>query len=187
MPSIITYCAYSEYKEELENVIMMNEEEQSKYEKNEGQRKALTSEWDRRYSFLMLEDKKVQNLLEKYYAINIIPSPYRNLASLYYIYEYMSSSQATLEDTLFHEHMENGIQRILARLDYIIAQNRQIIFQNRIMEANSQKIISNTKSMLGSLEKIEGDVSLASKYAQLSACYNEANAYFSLATYLQTM
>lgn len=182
--SLIKYNQYSLYKEELVEANRRNKEERNKYEENEEKRQQIINDWDRRYEFLSKEDEKVCSLLKKYYAINIIPSQYRNLESLYYIYEYMSSSQASLEDTLIHEHMENGIQRILAKLDYIISQNQEIIFQNRIMEANSQQIIDKTNAMLGSLERIEQDAGSAAQYAQLSACYNEANAYFSLATYL---
>lgn len=33
------------------------------------------------------------------------------------------TSTATLEETLLHEHMENGIQRILAKLDVVMVEN----------------------------------------------------------------
>ena len=33
------------------------------------------------------------------------------------------ASTATLEETLIHEHMENGIQKILAKLDVVMVEN----------------------------------------------------------------
>lgn len=63
------------------------------------------------------ELEKVKTLLQEAYALNILASAYRNVVSVYYIYEYMSTSQASLEETLIHEHMENGIKRIESKLD----------------------------------------------------------------------
>lgn len=128
--------------------------------------------------------KNIDEILQKEYSLNILPNQYRNIESIYYIYDYMSSSQASLEDTLMHEHMENGIQRILAKLDDLIATNRQIIFQNRILEASNQKMISQNEKMITSLRNSESNTALAAQYAGIAAGYSAANAYFSAANYL---
>ena len=129
----------------------------------------------------------VSNLLNDYYNMNLLPNPYRNLASVYYIYDYMSSSQESLQDTFVHEHMENGIQRIISKLDYIIEQNEQIIFSNRILESQNESIKQQNCNMLSSLENIENNSVLCAQYAELAANYTKANAYFSLASYLQNI
>lgn len=97
----------------------------------------------------------------------------------------MSSSQENLKDTLIHEHMENGIQRILKKLDYIIEQNQEIIFHNRILEADNEKIIKQNKGMLSTLKQTEINTEMAAQYAEISANYSKVNTFFSCANYLK--
>jgi hypothetical protein len=124
--------------------------------------------------------------------MNILPSQYRNLPSIYYIYEYMSTSQASLEDTLIHEHMENGIQRIMDKLDVIIAQNEERILLERRIEANTretaestQRMLSKQQQMLESMERTEQNTLEAAQAARIAAQYGEINTFFSAATYLE--
>jgi ElaB/YqjD/DUF883 family membrane-anchored ribosome-binding protein len=152
-----------------------------------------TTAWKQRHSYLMGEYNRVGTLLEKSYGLNIVPNQYRNLQSIYYIYDNMSTSQMSFDDTLFHEHMENGIQRILAKLDTIIAQNEEIIFQSRRIEANTREISENTLKMLEtaqktleSQERTEQNTLEAAQNAQVAANYTEVNAFFSAASYLDS-
>lgn len=134
--------------------------------------------WNSQAAHLQKQFDKVDSLLENGYSLNIIPAPYRNLASMYYIYDYMSTSQASFEDTLMHEHMENGIQRILSRLDTIIAQNEQIIFQNRQLEAQNRQMIERTDRMLASLQRTEQNTLAGAQYAKISAQHTQTIAVF---------
>jgi hypothetical protein len=134
---------------------------------------------------------KIDRLLQNAYSLNILPSQHRNLASVYYIYDYMSTSQASLRDTLLHEHMENGIQRILNRLDAIMAQNEQHILLERRMEAHSRATVENTKQMLykqqrmlESMERTEQNIWEATQAARIAAQYGEINLFFDSATFL---
>jgi uncharacterized protein (UPF0305 family) len=121
--------------------------------------------------------------------MNILPNPYRNLASVLYIYDYMSSSSATLEDTLIHEHMENGIQRLEAKLDIVIDRMGDMLYETRCMRAenrrNIQTTIDQNNRMLESLQESNQNTADAAQYARLAANYSKANAYFSLANYLK--
>lgn len=139
---------------------------------------ALNATWNKQSASLKRQYNQVDTLLKNGYNLNLIPSPYRNLASLYYIYDYMSTSQASFEDTLMHEHMENGIQRILSRLDSIIAQNEQIIFQNRQLEAQNRQMIERTDRMLTSLQRTEQNTLEGKQYAQISAQHTQTIAVF---------
>lgn len=172
-------------KKDIEETEKHNENEVLRVENNNKKSQQLQQQWIQRKKYLNAEYDKVNDLLESDYSINVLANQYRNLASLYYIYDYMSSSQESLKDTLIHEHMESGIQRILEKLDYIIDQNQQIIFQNRILEAQNNKTIEQNKRMLKSLQQTEINTSIAAQYAQISANYSEINAYFSLANYLK--
>jgi hypothetical protein len=153
-----------------------------------------TTAWKQRHSYLMGEYNRVGTLLEKSYGLNIVPSQYRNLQSIYYIYDNMSTSQMSFDDTLFHEHMENGIQRILSKLDTIIAQNEEIIFETRRIEATTREISENTlkiletaQKTLESQERTEQNALEAAQNAQVAANYTEVNAFFSAASYLDSI
>ncbi len=177
-----TYNLYVEDKEKKAAVENYNRQRQADYDGNRQKSKQLTVQWNKRYNFWSEEYDKVKTMLAECYSMNILPNQYRNLGSVYYIYEYMSSSQASLNDTLLHEHIESGIQRILTKLDTIIAQNEYTIFQNRIKEANDREMYSQTLQMLKTLES---NSSMATEYARISAQYSKATSYFTLAQYLE--
>lgn len=155
-----------------------NRQEAIAEENRKKQLVTLNATWNKESASLKKQYNKVDTLLKNGYNLNLIPSPYRNLASLYYIYDYMSTSQASLEDTLMHEHMENGIQRILSRLDSIIAQNEQIIFQNRQLEAQNRQMIERTDRMLASLQRTEQNTLEGKQYAQINAQHTQTIAFF---------
>lgn len=169
-------------KDELREIEEHNAKEEERVRQNATQLQQKQQQWNQRSQYLKREYSKVNNLLAEAYSFNILPNQYRHLASVYYIYDYMSSSHASLEDTLIHEHMENGIQRILKKLDTIIAQNEEIILQNRQREIADQ---GRTRQILDSLNRMEGYGRDAAYNSRLAANYAEANAYFSLATYLK--
>lgn len=59
-----------------------------------------TEKWKERVGFLEREKARLASLLEKNYDLNIIPIQYRNIASICYIYDYMSISNVSLEEAL---------------------------------------------------------------------------------------
>lgn len=181
---IMEISSIKEYREKKEEVILYNNNLRIQHEDNLKKIEQLQLDWQKKYAFYNSEYNKVKNLLTSYYSQNILANQYRNLASVFYIYDYMSSSQESLKDTLIHEHMENGIQRILSKLDAIIDQNAEILFLQRRREANDQTIINQNKKMLNSLQNVEENSFSATQYARLSANYSQANAYFSFARYL---
>jgi len=90
-----------------------NAEEKARLEENKPritQLKQSQREYD---DFWREELEKVENLLDELYSVNLVPEIYRhNLAAIQYIYEYMSTSQASLEHTLLSTQIEDGIRRI---------------------------------------------------------------------------
>ena len=131
----------------------------------------------------------VNGVLNQFYSMNILPSQYRNVASAIYIYDYMSSSQASLEDTLVHEHMENGIQRIQSRLNQMMRRLDDVIYETRCIRddnrANIEQVITKNNQMLKELQSAAISTQDAAQYAELAANYSKANAYFSLANYFK--
>ena len=162
-----------------------NLEEEKRIRKNRELLDEIERKWNKRESYLRSEYQKVRVLLQDAYKMNILATQYRNLASVLYIYDYMASSQASFTDTLIHEHMENGIQRIEAKLDSIVMQNEQIILHNRHQEALNSQMTEKTDNMIRTLQQTERNTMLAAQYAELSAVYSRANAYFGYANYLK--
>lgn len=184
---VIICCIVDEAKENRENIEIAKQHNE-KVSLQEKTNKELIAQkrqqWQQEADYLTKEYEKVKELLNESYGLNILATQYRNLASVYYIYDYMSTSQETLKDTLIHEHMKNGIQRILAKLDYIICQNQEMIFHNRRVESDNRKIIQQNEEMLKTLNRVEEDTNLAIQYMEISANYSKAIAYFSAANYL---
>lgn len=134
------------------------------------------------------QQAKVKSLLNKLYNLNIIPRQYRNLESIWYIYDYMYTSRATLESTLYHAdlaRLESGIKQILNRLDDIVEQNAIIIGQNRRIEANTAETVNRTRNMLNELQRIESNTNEAAEYAAIASNYSAVCAFFSAADYLK--
>ena len=69
---------------------------------------------------------KVDRLIDEGYGVNILPSPYRRFPAMYYIYDYMATSNATLEDAFLHAHLEEGIRLISSKLDTVLAEVRKL-------------------------------------------------------------
>lgn len=162
-----------------------NEKEQRRTRENKDLYEKEKRKWQERKSYLNKQYNRIQELLNNNYGMNILATPYRNIQSVYYIYDYMSTSQEDLKETLMHERMENGIQRILQKLDIIIEQNSNIIFNQRKSEANNIQLINQNKNILNQLSNIRDNVEESTKYLEMSANYAETCAFFEHAAWLR--
>ena len=61
----------------------------------------VKSNWKKKETYIQSEYRKVYELKKNYYDQNILAKPYRNLPALIYIYDYMSTSSASLSETFF--------------------------------------------------------------------------------------
>lgn len=186
-------------QQEIARTEQYNMQQQEKYKNFPVLLQQNQQNWERDKSFLLAERTKVKNLLTEAYSINIIPLPYRDLAPIYYIYNYLSTSQATLEQALMHEHMERGIEKLASKMDIIIAQNAELIFNTREISNNTDRIsgqisgisnnmkqISNSNiQILESCRRNEKNTEQAAQYAAIAAQYAKADAYFQYAAYLK--
>ena len=134
------------------------------------------------------EMKKFNGLLDKMYSLNIIPDPFRNIYAVHYLYNYISTSNQTLENAMLHCDLE----QIKQKLDKIIQQNEEIIINQSILMSQNQKIIQDNQSYLSKLSSIEKNTAKtadsaerASIYAEIAASNAEACTYISLANYLK--
>lgn len=172
-------------KEDIENRKRYNQEVKLANERNREMKPKVNYQWRKRSAYLKSEKSKVEALLQNYYGLNILANPYRNLASVYYIFDYMSSCQDSLKETLIHEHMENGIQRILEKLDDVIRSNEEMILRTRVLESHSKRIIEQNEELLKSAERMNESNDLIVENTALIANYSKVNAYFSFANYLK--
>lgn len=149
---------------------------------------SLYSEWRRKNDWYKNEYSRITDILQEFYSMNIIPKQYRKTSAAIYIYDFMSSSQETFQMALISNQIEDGIRRIEAKLDIVIELVRENIYETRLMREENkrqvEKTISQNDRMLRELESIENNSYEASQYAKLASNYSKANAYFSLARYL---
>lgn len=97
----------------------------------------------------------------------------------------MQSSQEDLRDALFSNQINEGINKIVEKLDTIINNQGEMIMANRRIESKQQSIINQNNQMLNSFQNIEANTEESAYYSKLSAYYNAANAYYSYAKYLE--
>lgn len=162
-----------------------NNAERRRVNNNQGTIQNIQKNWKLRQIYLQKEYDKVLKLQKEYYNMNILAMQYRNLPALIYIYQYMSTSKASLEVVLLHTRMEDGIRRIESKLNEIIAQNEQIIFAQHIAESQNEKIIAQNENMLTSLSEIEKNTGDAAYYSRMAENYGRTVAYFETARYLE--
>lgn len=181
---------YLLYKKKYRETEKYNKEEEYRISNEKNKLRNITDKYNSKGRQLQKELQKVNALLQDAYSLNILAGVYRNLPSVYYIYEYMSTSQASLEETFMHAHMENGFQRIEKKLDIIIKQNEEIIFTTRQIEANTARTVKQTTEMLNSLQRslelqqrTEQNTLEAAQYAGICATYSKTTAFFSVANY----
>lgn len=168
-----------------EEAIEKYEREIARIEGNKETYAAIEKQWNQKSEYWNNEYRTVKSLLNNFYSMNILPEPYRNIQSVFYLYNYMSTSQESLSDAFLHERIENGVQRILAKLDQIVVQNEEIIFHQRIAESQNQQIIEYNCEILSKLENSDKATQEISKKLDVGNNYLRANTYFSYASYLR--
>lgn len=136
---------------------------------------------------LKKERNDTLKLILECYDVNIIPSKYRNIYAINFIYEYMTTSKGTLRDAL----LACDLDKIQAQLEKIIQLQCSLISKLAKIEANSEKQIQQQKQMINHLENIEANTYNTAIAAELSARYSriithntDVMAYCSAMTYI---
>lgn len=181
----------AEYEYRCAEIDKENENAVKEEKERQQQLPALNVEWNSECEKYEKNIKDVERILFSFYDMNIIAKEYRyNLSAVQYIYEVASSTQLSYEQICLQTKVEDGIRRIETNLNEIINQVEELIYQTRCMreEQNNaiQNMIKQNDDMLYHLEQTEKNSALSAQYARLASNYAEANAYFSLATYLKT-
>ncbi len=125
---------------------------------------------------------KATSLLEKEYALNIIPSKFRNLAAMYYICDYFNSSSEPLTSIL----LQLNLDEIKSKLDTIIANQQQIIINQAIQISQNEQIIAQNEQTLKKLSSLEKSAVQNVQWTQVAANNAEACALIAAAQYIRS-
>jgi|GEM_PF-5845037 len=154
---------------------VVNDEKRVQWELQEKERLAsirsqMYDEWQR-----------IDALLKKTYDINIIPSQFRGLYAVYYLFEFLSTSQETLKEALLHCDLDE----IKRKLDIIIQQQEQIILNQELQSAQLDGLRQQNDEMLKYAIETEKNTNMSAKYSQVAATNTEALFYMSVAQYIR--
>ncbi len=144
---------------------------------------------DRAIDDLNKERDEALKLIDECYDINIIPSKYRNIYAIKFIYDYMTTSNGTLRDALF----ACDLDKIQAQLEKVIQNQGSMICKLAKIEANSEKQIQQQEQMINHLKNIETNTydtaratELNARYSRIIAHNTNVMAYCSAMTYIDS-
>lgn len=124
---------------------------------------------------------KANELLQKAYDINIIPKKFRTIHAVWFIHDFVTTSNETLSTALLQCKLDD----IEQKLDKIIEQNNRIIIQNAINNSQNTQILQQNQQMLTHLASIENNTEKAAQYAEIASNNAEACAWISAANYIK--
>ncbi len=126
------------------------------------------------------EWQKACDLLQSAYSANIIPQQYRNIHAIWFIHDFITTSNENLASALLHCDLDE----IKQKLDKIIEQQKEIIINQSVLMAQNEQIISQNQHTLDKLANIEANTYKASQYAKIAANNAEACAWIGIAQYI---
>lgn len=117
-------------------------------------------------------------LLQDAYALNLIPTSYRNLTFVYYLYDTMSTSLATMEDALRPERLTQGTKQALERLYQDTTQHPPALLCARHQEACLPERDRRTEQLLAKLEETSPSEKERTLYIQIQVLHQETSRFF---------
>jgi hypothetical protein len=130
------------------------------------------------------EWEKVGAILKKAYSVNLIPEQYRNLYAVYYLNEYLSTSQESLRDALLHCNLHYNFEAIKQKLDAIYHQVSNLVIEQAITNARLENIQEQNENLLEHAIKTANNTAKAAQYSQIAAANTEAMVYIGIAQYI---
>lgn len=127
------------------------------------------------------EWQEADSILTKSYSIDIVPTQFRNLWAIYYLYDYLSTSNESFTTAL----MQCNLDAIKQKLDTVIAQQQEIILNQAIIMAQNEEQIRQNEKQIQHLANIEKNSQKAAKYSEIAASNSEACAWIGLANYIR--
>lgn len=167
------------YNEDIENLkqkkIQMTQEYQKELEKYQQWKKEALIKYNKQQKNFetvinKVYDEKwaVSDALEEAYSMNIIPKQFRNIQGIYYLYDYISTSNESLSNALLQANLEE----IKRRLDEIIRlESEQIILEEQWHMEERQY----NQRMLEFSQETAENSRLSSQYGEIAALNSETS------------
>lgn len=92
------------------------------------------------------------------YSANIIPMQFRNITGVYYLYDYLSTSNQSLSEAL----MQANLEAIKQKLDTVISQQSELIIETAQLNAKMGKVMEYTEATMQ-------NTAVAAQYARITA------------------
>lgn len=125
-------------------------------------------------------------LRQRLYAVNIIPSRYRNVHVAYYLYDYFATTRKTDLDKIIQTML---LDEIIQRLDKIIAQMEEVIINQRIQmamqEKQNQMIAENHRQEMQAFARMERNQERQMDYQNMIARNQEVTNFFLAVDYIR--
>lgn len=119
--------------------------------------------------------------MENAYSVNIVPQQFRNLYAIYYLCEFISTSNESFSNAL----LQCNLEEIKQQLATVIENQREMIINQAILIAQNEEIIAQNNQNLKHLAKVENNTAFAAKYSQIAAVNAEACAWIGVANYIK--
>ena len=118
--------------------------------------------------------KEVNTLLRDSYSINIIPQQFRTVQGICYLYDYMSTSQQSLNSAF----LNYNVNQINVGINKMIEQQSEMILQQSVTNARLEIMEGHGKKMIDQLASIEQNSEIAARYSAITASHAKANTFF---------
>lgn len=141
------------------------------------QRQALMGENDKCISEL----KELDTVLAQNYSINIIPSQFRNVEGICYLYDYLSTSRESFQSALINFNMN----RLNINMQNMIRMQGEMLIQQYVTNARLADVKNQNSAMLSRLSAIEQNTELAAKYAAMNEMNTRTISFFKTYEFLR--
>lgn len=134
------------------------------------------------------EYRKLEELLEEAYNVNIIPRQYRDIYAAVYLYDWFSTGGSDDMDMALNMYV---LEEIKDRLDRIIRNQYEMLMNQQTMIANQYRTLEQQRSyekmMQQKLDQINANAEEQTRYMRMIECNTSTMAYFSAADYIRSI
>lgn len=146
---LVLYRRKSKYNDEKKQVDEYNTADSERIKQNaEWLRREVEIPWENQKVVIRSAYAEVCDVLGENYSLNIIPLQCRNLASMRYLYEFMSTSQLSFGQAVKQAQDDETKKQILQKLDIIIDQNERQLRELYAIRKNTETIIKQQRAIL---------------------------------------
>lgn len=177
--AISCFVIYFKQKKETEidyNNSVRNDRQRVEKEKKEKE------QLENDYKNIENELTEAESLLQKSYSVNLIPLQYRNIQAIFYLYNYLSTSQENIQSAL----LQCNLEEVKIKMGTMIEQQSEMILEMAIQNAQLEEMKSQSRRLLNHAAQTERNTALAAQYAKIAANNAEATAWIGIANYIKT-